>query len=78
MDRPAYGLVLVVAFGLGMAAVLGGIGLVLVFARQRLARWPSASKLGRLGRYAPLGAACFIVVLGIWLTGQAIGVGPSF
>ena len=78
VDRPAYGLVLVVAFGLGMAAVLGGIGLVLVFARQRLDRWPSASNLGRLSVYAPLGAACLIVVLGIWLTGQAIGVGPAF
>jgi len=78
VDRPAYGLVLVVAFGLGMAAVLVGIGLVLVLARQRLDRWLSASRLGRLGGYAPLGAACLILVLGIWLTGQAIGVGPTF
>ena len=34
--RAAYGLVLVVAFGLGMAVVLGGVGLGLVFARDRL------------------------------------------
>jgi ABC-type nickel/cobalt efflux system permease component RcnA len=78
VDRPAYGLVLVVAFGLGMALVLGGVGLVLVFARDRLDRRPSASGLGRLTTYAPLGAACLIFALGIWLTGQAIGVGPSF
>ena len=78
VDRPAYGLVLVVAFGLGMAVVLGGTGLVLVVARDRLRRLPSAASVGRLLAYAPLGAACLIFALGLWLTGQAIGVGPTF
>ncbi len=78
VDRPAYGLVLVVAFGLGMAVVLGGTGLVLVVARDRLRRLPSASSLGRVVTYAPLGAAGLIFVLGLWLTSQAIGVGPTF
>ena len=78
VDRPAYGLVLVIAFGLGMAVVLGGVGLALVFARDRLHRLPSGSGVGRLATYAPLGAACLIFSLGIWLTSQAIGVGPSF
>lgn len=78
VDRPAYGLILVVAFGLGMALVLGGVGLVLVFARDRLERLPAGLGLGRLATYAPLGAACLILVLGIWLTSQAIGVGPTF
>ena len=78
VDRPAYGLVLVVAFGLGMALVLGGVGLVLVFARGRLERFPSASSLGRLAVYAPLGAACLILALGLWLTSQAIGAAPAF
>jgi nickel/cobalt transporter (NicO) family protein len=78
VDRPAYGLVLVVAFGLGMALVLGGVGLVLVFARGRLERFPSASSLGRLAAYAPLGAACLILALGLWLTSQAIGAAPVF
>jgi ABC-type nickel/cobalt efflux system permease component RcnA len=75
VDRPAYGLVRVIAFGLGMAVVLGGVGLSLVFARHRL---PSGSGVGRLATYAPLGAACLIFSLGIRLTSQAIGVGPSF
>ena len=78
VDRPAYGLVLVVAFGVGMAVVLGGIGLALVLARDRLERWPAASTVGRLATYAPLGAACLIFVLGLWLTSQAIGVAPAF
>ena len=78
MDRPAYGLVLVVAFGLGMAFVLGGVGLVLVFAREHAHRLPAAPSLGRLATYLPLGAACLILALGIWLTSQAIGGGPAF
>jgi nickel/cobalt transporter (NicO) family protein len=78
IGRPAYGLVLVVAFGLGMAAVLSGVGLVLVLARDRLERWPAPSTLGRLAGYAPLGAACLIFVLGLWLTSQAIGAAPAF
>ncbi len=38
--RAAYGVVLVVAFGLGMAAVLVGIGLALVYASGMLSRVP--------------------------------------
>ncbi|HEY2888853.1 MAG TPA: hypothetical protein VGJ17_09570 [Candidatus Limnocylindrales bacterium] len=78
VDRPAYGLILVVAFGLGMAFVLGGVGLVLVVAREHAHRLPAAPSLGRLATYVPLGAACLIFALGIWLTSQAIGGGPAF
>ncbi len=42
--RPAFGFVLVVAFGLGMALVMGGIGLALVLARGRLDRVDSARR----------------------------------
>ena len=52
--RAIYGLVLVVAFGLGMAVVLGGVGLGLVLARDRMDGLPSRSRLGRAARYAPL------------------------
>jgi len=73
--RAAFGIILVVAFGLGMALVLGGVGLVLVKARGRLDRLPARSGLGRLSSWAPLGAAVLVFVLGLWLTGQAIGGG---
>ena len=36
--RAAFGIVLVVAFGLGMAAVMTGIGLALILARGRIDR----------------------------------------
>ena len=46
--RAVYGLVLVVAFGLGMAVVLGGVGLGLVLARDRMDVCLRASSLGRV------------------------------
>ncbi len=75
--RAIYGLVLVVAFGLGMAVVLGGVGLGLVLARDRMDGLPSRSRLGRAARYAPLVAGVVVFSLGIYLTTQAVGVAPS-
>ncbi len=75
--RALYGLVLVVAFGLGMAVVLGGVGLGLVFARDRVDALPGRSGLGRLAGYAPLVAGVLVLSLGLWLTSQAVGVAPT-
>jgi hypothetical protein len=51
--RPAFGFVLVVAFGLGMAVVMSGSALALVLARGRLDRFDGSTTLGRLERYVP-------------------------
>ena len=75
--RAVYGLILVVAFGLGMAVVLGGVGLGLVFARGRLDGLPSGSGLGRVAGYAPVLAGALVLSLGIYLTTQAVGMTPS-
>ena len=75
--RAAYGLVLVVAFGLGMAVVLGGVGLSLVFARDRVDALPARAGLGRVAGHAPLVAGVLVFGLGVWLTGQAVGVAPT-
>jgi len=74
--RPAFGLLLVIAFGLGMALVMGGIGLALVLGRDRLGRLTVGHRFGRLTALMPAVAACVVVALGIWLTGQALLVGP--
>jgi nickel/cobalt exporter len=70
--RVAYGLVLVLGFGLGMAVVLAGVGLVIVNARQLVARRPSVAGLQRLGGPIQLATASLVVVLGVVLTGQAL------
>ena len=75
--RPGFGFVLVVAFGLGMAAVMGGIGLVTVAARSRLDRHPGGGGLGRVRDVVPLAAAVLVFGFGIYLTAQALGAAPT-
>jgi nickel/cobalt exporter len=75
--RPAFGFVLVVAFGLGMAVVLGGIGLALVLARGRLDRVDPVSPLGRASGYVPLLASVLVFSLGLYLTLQAVAGSPT-
>jgi ABC-type nickel/cobalt efflux system permease component RcnA len=74
--RPAFGLLLVVAFGLGMAAVMTGVGLAMTFARGRLDRVRSRSRLGRVAAVAPLVASVAVLGLGIVLTWQAVAGSP--
>ena len=76
--RPAFGFVLVVAFGLGMALVMGGIGLALVLARGRLDRVDAGSPLGRARGFVPLAAACLVFGLGLYLTVQAVAGTTTF
>jgi ABC-type nickel/cobalt efflux system permease component RcnA len=76
--RPAFGFVLVVAFGLGMALVMGGVGLALVVARGRLDRVDSTSRLGRASGYVPLVASFLVFGLGLYLTFQAVAGNTSF
>ena len=70
--RPAFGFVLVVAFGLGMAAVMGGIGLVLVMARDRVDRIPAGGSVTRLREAVPLVASVVVLGFGLILTAQAL------
>ena len=76
--RPAFGFVLVVAFGLGMALVMGGIGLALVLARGRLDRVDAGSPLGRASGFVPLAAAVLVFGLGLYLTIQAVAGTATF
>jgi nickel/cobalt exporter len=74
--RPAFGVVLVVAFGLGMAAVMTGIGIALILARGRIDGLATDSTLGRLRAWLPLAAACLVLGIGLYLTVQAVA-GPT-
>jgi ABC-type nickel/cobalt efflux system permease component RcnA len=70
--RVAYGIVLVVAFGLGMALVLGGVGIALVHASRLVSRLPGAAVLGQRWALLQVAVAGLVVVLGVVLTGQAL------
>jgi ABC-type nickel/cobalt efflux system permease component RcnA len=69
---PGYGLVLVTVFGLGMAVVLGGVGLAIVHARRFLEARPTATGLARVAAPIQLMTASLVILLGVALTGQAL------
>jgi nickel/cobalt transporter (NicO) family protein len=72
-NRPAFGLVLVGAFGLGMAGVMAGVGLALIYGRDWLASRPRLPAAAKLTRWAPAAAAVFVLALGVVLTTEALG-----
>ena len=76
-ERPFLGLGLVIAFGLGMAAVLGAIGLLLVRARGLTDRLPSMARGGRLGLTTSLAAATVVLGLGLLLVSQSLAGLPG-
>lgn len=72
LRRPDLGLALIIAFGVGMAAVLVGIGLVLVRAGELAAsRVGEASLVRRIAPLLPLGTAAVVLLVGVWLSVQA-------
>lgn len=70
MNRIGFGLLLIVAFSVGLAAVLITIGLLMVYARQSMLRLQMNNRLTT--RWLPLTSAALIVVFGIALTVQAL------
>jgi ABC-type nickel/cobalt efflux system permease component RcnA len=71
IGRPVYGIMLTIAFGLGMAAVLVGVGLAFVYARRLVERMPVAMPL-RLSRSLPLVTAAIVLIAGVLITGQGL------
>jgi nickel/cobalt exporter len=73
LGRAWFGVALVLAYGLGMAATLTGVGLLLARLRTRLDRrlhLPAGSLLSRLGRLLPAATASVIVLVGLALAIQ--------
>jgi nickel/cobalt exporter len=68
-----FGILLVLAYGTGMAATLTGVGLLLAHVRGRVGRrlaGPAGSLPARAGRLLPVATASVIVVVGLALAAQ--------
>ncbi|MER5948981.1 nickel transporter [Streptomyces sp. NPDC001904] len=81
LGRTAFGISLVVGYGIGMAGTLTLAGLLLVRLRARIenglratdpARW---KRLRRLARYGPVGTAALVSIVGLGLVTRA-AIGP--
>jgi ABC-type nickel/cobalt efflux system permease component RcnA len=78
LHRIGFGLFLIVAFSLGLAAVLITIGLLMVYARQFLARWKSDGSI--LKRWLPVASAGCMLLLGLGIALRAFlttGIGSG-
>jgi ABC-type nickel/cobalt efflux system permease component RcnA len=69
IDRAALGMILVVAFSLGLAGVLTAVGLLFVKGSRLIQGMP---RITTWGRFLPAASALVIMVIGIWLTAEAV------
>lgn len=69
LQRVGLGLLLIVAFSLGLAGVLTAIGLIFVHAGRLVERLPMQ---GRLLPALPLASAALVVLLGLGITWRAL------
>jgi ABC-type nickel/cobalt efflux system permease component RcnA len=76
LGRTAFGIVLVLAYGLGMAATLTAAGLLLIRLRDRYAGRFAGRFADRLTRrwrrLAPSATGALVVVVGLGLAGRAL------
>ena len=70
LNRIVFGLSLIVAFSVGLAAVLITIGVLMVTARSFMDRF--TSRAGRLTQVLPMVSAVVISVLGVVIAMQAL------
>ncbi|MHC5676257.1 nickel/cobalt transporter [Nostoc sp.] len=73
MGRVGFGLALVSAFSLGLAAVLTGIGLILVYAKDRFEHL--SFQIPRI-KMLPVASALCITIIGLGITSQALLAHP--
>jgi ABC-type nickel/cobalt efflux system permease component RcnA len=71
LQKVAFGLLLITVFSFGLASVLTGIGLVLVYAGRFLTKVGTGN--GRFAKAAPIFSAFFITLAGVGITIQALG-----
>ena len=70
LHRLAFGLALIVAFSFGLASVISGIGLAVLYARKLFTRVPSDH--GRIVQVLPVASAVIITALGLILTARSL------
>ena len=73
LGRVGLGLLLLVGFSLGLAVVLMGIGMLVLYAKNLIPDSQSASRHAAF-RVIPVLSAAVIVCLGLLMTGVSLGV----
>jgi ABC-type nickel/cobalt efflux system permease component RcnA len=69
LDRVGFGMLLVLAFSLGLAGVLTAMGVMFVYAGRLFERMPARGKILRI---LPVLSALFITVVGLGMISKAL------
>ena len=72
VGRPGFGLMVVVAFSLGLAATLTGVGLLFLYAGRFLERRALSSRWSGLLRFAPAVGAVAVTASGVMIAARAL------
>ncbi|MEU0426190.1 hypothetical protein ABZ235_21775 [Streptomyces canus] len=72
LNRTALGLAMIVAFSVGLAGVLVGLGLILVSARTKLAGFQRPTRWSPLIRWVPMISAAVVTILGVTITTSGV------
>jgi len=70
LQRIGFGLLLIIAFSVGLAAVLIAVGMLMIYARQFMSRFQGEGRI--VTRWLPLASSTFMVIFGVGLTWQAL------
>jgi len=75
LGRTAFGVIVVLGYGLGMATALSAAGLLLVRLRRYADRFAGArlARMNRLLAILPVLTASLVLIVGVWLTLRAAG-----
>jgi ABC-type nickel/cobalt efflux system permease component RcnA len=76
MQRIGFGLLLIVAFSIGLAAVLIAIGLLMVYAREFMSRFQTEGQV--FTRWLPLASSTLITIFGFGLMIQSVASAGYF
>ena len=73
LNRVGFGLYLIVAFSIGLAAVLIAVGMLMVYARSFMSKFHSEGPL--ITRWLPLASAAVITLLGLGIAIRSLVIG---
>ncbi len=76
IGRPGLGLLLLVTFSIGLALVLMAIGMMVLAVKKSVPASKKPSHVAAWARYAPVFSAALIFMIGIYMTGVAVGAFP--
>jgi len=73
VGRAGFGMLVVVAFSLGLAATLTGVGLLFLYAGRLLERCALSGQWPGLLQFAPAGAAVAVTASGVMIVARSLG-----